>query len=210
MNRLLKGLYISLVTVLVAVIGFLIFLCVFSFNCKDIPKSLEMLATTFTAITSSLSVIIAATNIAEIRKQFKENKKTEVFAHWYKDLIVDRHLHEIKGFFDKCEELVNGVDFEEKHKTLNGDEYDSLIAEKIFEPFTSDYTKLHRNLISDLKIIDEELSDSVSMMFSDYQDEFTEHFNQKHVNAEKIQTTVKKYYSSVIASLMKYDMNYNS
>ena len=210
MNRLLKGLYISLVTVLVAVIGFLIFLCVFSFNCKDIPKSLEMLATTFTAITSSLSVIIAATNIAEIRKQFKENKKTEVFAHWYKDLIVDRHLHEIKGFFDKCEELVNGVDFEEKHKTLNGDEYDSLISEKIFEPFTSDYTKLHRNLISDLKIIDEKLSDSVSMMFSDYQDEFTEHFNQKHVNAENKQTTVKKYYSSVIASLMKYDMNYNS
>ncbi len=210
MNKLLKGLYISLVSALAAVIALLISLCVYSFDCKDIPKSLEMLATTFTAITSSLSVIIAAINIAEIRKQFKENKKTEVFAHWYKDLIVDRHLHEIKGFFDKCEELVNDVDFEDKHRTLNGDDYDSLIAEQIFEPFTSNYTKLHRNLISDLKIIDEELSDSVSKMFSDYQDEFTEHFNQKHINTEKIQMTVKKYYGSVIGILMKYDMNYNS
>jgi hypothetical protein len=209
-KKLLKGLYISLVAALVVVILLLISLCVYSFDCKDIPKSLEMLATTFTAITSSLSVIIAAINIAVIRKQFKESKKTEVFAHWYKDLIIDRHLHEIKGFFDKCEELINGVDFEEKHKTLNGDEYDSLIAEQIFEPFTSDYTKLHRNLVSDLKIIDEGLSDSVSKMFSDYQDEFTEHFNQKYINIEKIQLTVKKYYGSVIGSLMKYDMSYNS
>ena len=199
-----------MIFVLAVVIVLLILLCAYSFDCKDIPKSLEMLATTFTAITSSLSVIIAATNIAEIRKQFKENKKTEVFAHWYKDLIVDRHLHEIKGFFDKCEELVNNVDFENKHKTLNGDEYDSLITKQIFEPFTSDYTRLHRNLISDLKIIDEQLSDSVSKEFSDFQDEFAEHFNQKHISTEKVQTTVKKYYSSIIGSLMKYDMNYNS
>ena len=199
MKKLLKGLYISLVVALVVVILLLISLCVYSFDCKDIPKSLEMLATTFTAITSSLSVIIAAINIAVIRKQFKESKKTEVFAHWYKDLIID-----------KCEELINGVDFEEKHKTLKGDEYDSLIAKQIFEPFTSDYTKLHRNLVSDLKIIDEGLSDSVSKMFSDYQDEFTEHFNQKYINIEKIQLTVKKYYGNVIGSLMKYDMSYNS
>lgn len=209
MKILLKLLYIIFVSALVVVIALLISLCVYSFDCKDIPKSLEMLATTFTAITSSLSVIIAAINIAEIRKQFKGNKKTEVFAHWYKDLIIDRHLHEIKGFFDKCEEIVNGVDFESEHKSLNGDEYDSLIAKQIFEPFTSDYTKLHRNLISDLKIIDEELSNSVSEMFSDFQDEFTEHFNHKYINTEKIQATVKKYYSSVIGSLMKYDMNYN-
>ena len=45
-------------------------------------------------------------------------------------------------------------------------------------------------------------------MFSDFQDEFTEHFDQKHINAEKIQVTIKKHYGNIVGNLMKYDMNY--
>ena len=107
MNKVRKVLYISLIVALAAVIVLLIIFCIYSFDCKDIPKSLEILAPTFTAITSSLGVIIGAINILEIRKQFKENKKAEVFEHWYRNLIINRYLHEIKDFFYKCEESIN-------------------------------------------------------------------------------------------------------
>ena len=168
-----------------------------------------MLAATFTAITSSLSVIIAAINILEIRKQFNDNKKSEIFERWYKDLIIDRHLNEIKSFFDKCAELVNDVDLEKEQKKLKGEEYDALLAEKIFIPFTSDFTRLHMELILDIKIINIELSNSISEEFSKFQDEFTQLFDQKHVDNEKVQLTVKKYYGSIVEKLMKYDMNNN-
>lgn len=209
MNRLHKVLYISLISALAVVIALLISFCVCAFDCEDIPSSLEILATTFTAITSSLSVIIAAKNIVEMRKQFKETKKSEVFSRWYKDLIIDRHLNEIKLFFDECAKLINGVDLEKEQKNLKGEEYDDLLAKSIFTPFTSGFTRLHRDLISDINIIDTELSNSISEDFSKFQDEFTELFNQKHVNNEKVQLTVKKYYGSIVEKLMKYDMNHN-
>ncbi|MBQ3642674.1 hypothetical protein II906_12235 [bacterium] len=209
MNRRLKVLCITLIFTLAVIIVFLFSLCVYSFDCKNIHSSLEMLAATFTAITSSLSVIIAAINILEIRKQFNDNKKSEIFERWYKDLIIDRHLNEIKSFFDKCAELVNDVDLEKEQKKLKGEEYDALLAEKIFIPFTSDFTRLHMELILDIKIINIELSNSISEEFSKFQDEFTQLFDQKHVDNEKVQLTVKKYYGSIVEKLMKYDMNNN-
>ena len=205
MKILRRIFYISLISTLAAIIAFLVVCCCISFDFQDIPKSLTLVATTLTGVTSSLGVCVSTASIIETRKQFSKAKESEVLNHWYNELIVKRYLSRVIIFFDSCKKLVGCINFEDAQKNLSGDDFDRLIKDEVFSKFTPEYTELHKDLTLDLDIFDKKLSGDISDRFSAFQDEFSLLFDEKHIDTKKIDDCIKKYYGQIIGSLKSFD-----
>lgn len=206
-RRIQSVLYIILNIFLIALIIFLIYICVISFDRTDISKSLTIMASALTCVAASVSAMLASASLRESQKQYLENRKKETFDRWYKELVLSKHLDSIKRFFDECEELVKvfeniGVN----RSQIIGTEYDNRVKNEVVNPFTTSFTSIHRNIATDISIINQDLSSTVSIQFREFQDEFLSNTEKTSFNSDEMINCVKKGYKNIISILLNYDV----
>lgn len=196
-----------LIFVLAILILGIIVLCVMSFDCENIPKSLTTITNSATCVTASLTVIFTVFSMEQTRKNRQTDKLRESRRTWYRDIVLDRYLSEIKLFFDSCENLLPSLAIISSERgKLSGDDYDRKITDLVVAPFTDGYTSLHRNLITDIRIIDSTLATQVSNQFQCLQDGFSEFIEKKDVDLDRFHPFLKKQYEETMKILMQYDI----
>ena len=178
-----------------------------SFDCHNIKESLKTIAPAFSCITAALSVILASVNMEETRKRYVEDQQTTVFNNWYNDLVTERHLPSLKTFFDNCDDLIlvlYGIN--QNRATLTGSEYDKEIQKNVVSKFTTEYTKIHKDIVFDICIFDRKLSKMVSEQFQQFQDQFFTQLEEININPDKMYNLVKSKYNTIVKILMAFNV----
>ena len=199
--------YFVLNFLLIALIVFLIYICVISLDSSNISSSLTTIASALTCVAATVSAMLASATLRESQRQYLDSRKKETFDRWYKELILGKYLESIKIFFDDCEELVNTFErIENSRSQITGTEYDERVMEEIIKPFTTSFTAIHRNIATDVSIINQKLSSAISVQFCEFQDEFLSNTEKRSINRDEMLTCVKNGYKNVISILLNFDV----
>ncbi len=159
-----------------------------------------------TCITAGISARLSGENIIVARKLHAEDREAAVFTRWYNELILDRHLDKIEGFYDKCEELVYSFEKVNKQRaSVIGKKYDEMLKSDVINPFTICFTTLHKNLVRDLALISRELSLDISGKLQKLQDDFFSYIDSSHANCSEMQKMIKDSNHSVMRELIKFN-----
>ena len=159
-----------------------------------------------TCITAGISAFLSGKNIIVSRKIHAEDREAAVFTRWYNELILDRHLDEIRDFYENCEELV--VAFEKvngKRDDVTGHEYDEMLKDDVISPFTTSFTTLRKNLVRDLALINRDLSLGISEKLQELQDNFFRYIDSPHANCSEMQNMIKDSNHSVMRELILFN-----
>lgn len=172
-----------------------IFLSVKAFDKEDLKGSANVLANTMTCCTACLSLVFSTIAINDTRRLHDNDYERDIFNRWYNNLVISPHLTQIQSFFSMCEnQLIEEIDGLNKMRTeLVGIEYDNLIKQKIVAPFTNSFTRLHQDLVTDISVIDNDLSENVSEIFIQFQDAFFDILKMKEINTELLIKCSKTY-----------------
>lgn len=196
-----------LIALLVVLIGFIIFLCVKTYDPKDVPKSLDNISKAATCIMASLSIIFTVYSIYKNNKDRRDDKRSEIIGRWYKELVIDNHLSEIKKAFAEFDNFAYDLaELKQERGTLTGDAYDQLIMDTVVAPFTSAFTTLHKELVADINVINGSLASQVSNNFQSFQDGFLKHVEEREINLDEFRSYIKAEYDKIILALIEYDL----
>lgn len=201
----------TVVILLVYVVTFIMI-----FDETDVPNSMKDIVSIFTCITAALSAVFSGMGVAVTLKQHQENCtitlkqhqeniQAAIFSRWFNEIILNRHLDKIKDFCNHCEMLISEfkeIDDQKDQLTVIG--YENQIQEHIVTPFTDKYTCVHKNLVSDLALIDRSLSLDISKTFQELQDRFVNELGSSR-DSGKMYDIVQEFNSSIMKQLMGYN-----
>ena len=201
---------------LFATIVFLIILAVWHYNNNISNKSttyiddtIKDIATILTCITASFSLFVASLVRHESAKNRIIDKEIAINQKWYNSLIIDRHLDETLKFFSGC---INNIDdlklLNESSESLSIKEYNSKCKAKIVLPFTSAYTKVQYGMVSDILIIDNDVSAQIDKLFQTFQDNFLIEIDKKTPDYNKMKREVYSTRKELLIILKQFDLSY--
>lgn len=190
----------TVVILLVYVVTFIMI-----FDETDVTNSMKDIVSIFTCITAALSAVFSGMGVAVTLKQHQENIQAAIFSRWFNEIILNRHLDKIKDFCNHCEMLISEFkDIDDKKDQLTVIGYENQIQEHIVTPFTDKYTCVHKNLVSDLALIDRRLSLDISKTFQVLQDRFVNELGSSR-DSGKMYDIVQEFNSSIMKQLMGYN-----
>ena len=199
-----RWILISVVIVIIA--GAYIAPSVILFDKEDISGSMEIIVPVVTCITAGISTLLTGINIVEARKLHLEDRQSAVLTRWYNELVLDKHLDDIRNFFSTCDKLVVSLEKANGRRSkITGGEYDSLVQKEVANPFTVSFTRIHRDLVLDLSLINRELSISVSTILQTLQDDFFRYLESTHVDYSKMRELIKNCNNSIMKELMAFN-----
>ena len=201
---------------LFATIVFLIILAVWHYNnnisnnsTTYIEDTIKDVATILTCITASFSLFVASLVRHESAKNRIIDKEIAINQKWYNSLIIDRHLDETLQFFSDC---INNIDdlklLNESSESLSIKDYNSKCKTEIILPFTSAYTKVQYGLVSDVLIIDNDVSSQIDKLFQTFQDNFLVEIDKKTPDYNKMKRDVYSTRKELLTFLKQFDLSY--
>lgn len=193
--------------ILGAVMVFLMYVIPFImvFDKADVSNSMKDIVSIFTCITAALGAVFSGVSVVTTLKQHQENRQAAIFTRWYNEIILNRHLDKIKDFCSSCEMLIlkfKDIDAKKDELTVLG--YENQIKQDVVTPFTDKFTCIRKSLVSDLVLIDGNLSVDVSKTFQELQDKFVNELSSSR-NHEKMYEIVQGFSSNIMKQLMEYN-----
>lgn len=199
------------ISVVIIIVVFVVLICAYIipfillFDNKNIANSLRDIISIYTCITTAITALITGINILLAVKQHREDRQIAIFTRWYNELILNRHLEKIRDFYNFCEVLIS--EFEKLNKErerITGSEYDKLVQERVVNPFTSKFTSMRKNLISDLSVIDRDISIRISNILQQLQDDFFKEVEKSHDHS-KVQEIIVNSNRSIMKELIQFN-----
>ena len=180
-----------------------------SSNFSSIGDTIKDIATIFTCITASFSLLVASLVRREAAQNRKSDRELDINQRWFKNLIIDRHLNDSLLFFSECENLVDSLqDLVKKRESLSCQEYDAKCKSEIVSPFTTKYTSIQYGLVSDMSIIDEDNSNEIKTLFEKFQDDYTSEIEKIAPNYNKMKNYVYDTRQQLLSILKQFDLSY--
>ena len=201
--------WISVILVIIAsaVILTLIVFTICDFIKKDnVTETVRNFTSIFTCITASLSLLVASTTRKENQIIRKSERKKDIAYAWYKNLVIDRHLNDIFKFFNQCIALIDIFeDIDSKRDAMAYSDYEQKIKSEIVHPFTVEYTKFQQGLISDITIIDDNLSIKTNKVLTDFQDGLLEKIQNRNADYSYIKSYINSVQHDLINNIKEYN-----
>ena len=198
---------IVLIVIVSAIIITLIIFTICDFIKKDnITDTIKNFTSIFTCVTASLSLYVASTTRKENNSIRKEERKKDISYAWYKSLVIERHLNDIFKFFDKCVSLIGEFENIDKERdNMAYSAYEEKIKTEVVHPFTKEYTKLQQGLISDITIIDDNLSVNTNKILTDFQDGFLAKIQSRQADYNYIKSYINGVQQELISNIKEYN-----
>ena len=173
---------------------------------EDIIKDV---ATIFTCLTASFSLLVASLVRRESAQNRIKDKEIAINQKWYNSLVIERHLDESLDFFSNCLNLVDKLKtLNETSETLPIKEYNSKCKAEIISPFTLSYTKAQYGLVSDVLIIDSNTSNQIDKLFQEFQDGFLLEIDKKTPDYNSMIRQVYAARQELLTLLKQFDLSY--
>ena len=174
-------------------------------KCKA-SESIKEIMQVYTCLAAVLSAAFSGVAIFETRKQHIQDKQCAIFAWWYEEIVLKRHINSITDFFNKCLELVNVYQtILQDRPQITGAELDKRIEDEITSIFTPRYAELHKGLVRDLNLIDRQLGKEISELMGKFQDEFFAFFTATNVDKLKMRECVMETNSTIMKCLLDFN-----
>lgn len=213
-KNIISVLLVIFFLVLLATIIFLIVLAVQHYNnnisnqsTTSIEDTIKDIATILTCITASSSLLIASLVRRESAQNRIKDKEIAINQKWYNTLVIERHLDESLDFFSECMDLVENLkNLNDSSDSLSIKEYNSKCKTEIISPFTSAYTKAQYGLVSDVLIIDSDISRQIDNLFQGFQDSFLIEIDKKTPDYNKMIRQVYSTRQELLTQLKQFDL----
>lgn len=174
-----------------------------------IEDTIKDIATIFTCITASFSLLVASLVRRESAQNRKKDRELEINQRWYNSLVIERHLDNTLKFFSNCINLVEKLkNLDETRESLSYHDYGLKCKTEIISPFTSEYTSVQYGLVSDIRIIDDNVSTNVNTLFERFQDNFLGEIDKKSPNYNMMKSYVYTTRQNLLSILKQFDLSY--
>lgn len=179
---------------------------------ENIERIIKDIATLLTCITASVSLLIASLVRRETIQNRKKERELEINQRWYNELIINRHLNKSLSFFDNCINTVDKLkELNVKKENLTFADYEVQCKNEIVFPFTEEYTSVQYGLVSDLQIIDMEISENIKELFEKFQDDFINEIDRKTPDYSMMKSYIYNTRQGLLNKLKQFDLcNINS
>ncbi len=174
---------------------------------NDLKGSIPSLAGISTCIVAALSAWLSVLTLRSTRETHFQDQKLGIFHRWYDNLVIKPHLVDVQSFFTFCETDISKtvIEINNQYGVLTGEQYDKEMRENVMAPFTDKFTELRRNLVTDISIINQKLSEKVSEKFDVFQDAFTDILGKREINQEEIIACSKQSYKEIMTLLRDFE-----
>lgn len=215
-HKIISIIQIVFFVFLFVTVAFLIFLAVYHYNNNITNKSttyiedtIKDIATIFTCLTASFSLLVASLVRRESAQNRIKDKELAINQKWYNSLVIERHLDKTLNFFSDCINLIETLkNLNETSESLPIKEYNSKCKTDIISPFTSSYTTVQYGLVSDILIIDREVSNQIDELFQGFQDDFLLEIDKRNPDYNKMIRQVYSTRKELLTQLKQFDLNY--
>lgn len=222
-SRLKKAVHITITVLqvlffifLFVTVAFLILLAVRHYDNNITNKSttyiedtIKDVATIFTCLTASFSLLVASLVRRESAQNRIKDKEIAINQKWYNSLVIERHLDESLNFFSDCLDLVDKLKIlNETSESLPIKDYNSKCKTEIISPFTLAYTKAQYGLVSDVLIIDSDISNQIDKLFQEFQDSFLVEIDKRTPDYNKMIRQVYSTRKELLSQLKQFDLSY--
>lgn len=178
---------------------------------ENLESIIKDIATLLTCITASVSLLISSLVRRETIQNRKKERELEINQRWYNELIINRHLNKSLSFFDNCVNTVDKLkELNMKKENITVADYEAKCKSEVVFPFTEEYTSIQYGLVSDLQIIDIDISENIKELFEKFQDDFLNEIDRKTPDYSMMKRYIYNIRQKLLNTLKEFDLCNNN